>query len=227
MKTDIILAGVGGQGILSIAAALGSAALTNNLYMKQAETHGMSQRGGDVQSFMRISDRPIYSDLIAKGRADIILSVEPMEALRYLPYLREGGFVVTNSTPFINIPNYPEVEKVMSTLKSLPHQVIIDADTIAKESAGNVSLKLEKELVVSHLNSVLITVILDCFDRYSLCVLLDSHFRIGLFFYSKLAVRDFLTLANKSALQSALCVFGLEYSTRLFFNRSHDAQNVT
>ena len=138
MKTDIILAGVGGQGILSIAAALGSAALTNNLYMKQAETHGMSQRGGDVQSFMRISDRPIYSDLIAKGRADIILSVEPMEALRYLPYLREGGFVVTNSTPFINIPNYPEVEKVMSTLKSLPHQVIIDADTIAKESAGNV-----------------------------------------------------------------------------------------
>ena len=115
MKTDIILAGVGGQGILSIAAALGSAALTNNLYMKQAETHGMSQRGGDVQSFMRISDRPIYSDLIAKGRADIILSVEP-----------------------INIPNYPEVEKVMSTLKSLPHQVIIDADTIAKESAGNV-----------------------------------------------------------------------------------------
>ena len=103
MKTDIILAGVGGQGILSIAAALGSAALTNNLYMKQAETHGMSQRGGDVQSFMRISDRPIYSDLIAKGRADIILSVEPMEALRYLPYLREGGFVVTNSTPFINI----------------------------------------------------------------------------------------------------------------------------
>ena len=85
MKTDIILAGVGGQGILSIAAALGSAALTNNLHMKQAETHGMSQRGGDVQSFMRISDQPIYSDLIAKSSADIILSVEPMEALRYLP----------------------------------------------------------------------------------------------------------------------------------------------
>ena len=97
MKTDMILAGVGGQGILSIAAALGSAALTNNLYMKQAETHGMSQRGGDVQSYMRISDKPIFSDLIAKGTADIILSVEPMEALRYLPFLREGGYVVTNS----------------------------------------------------------------------------------------------------------------------------------
>ena len=137
MKTDIILAGVGGQGILSIAAALGSAALTNNLYMKQAETHGMSQRGGDVQSYMRISDKPIFSDLIAKGSADIILSVEPMEALRYLPYLREGGYVVTNSTPLINIPNYPDAEQLMATLKALPHEVIIDADNIAKEAAGN------------------------------------------------------------------------------------------
>ena len=137
MKTDIILAGVGGQGILSIAAALGSAAITNNLYMKQAETHGMSQRGGDVQSYMRISDKPIYSDLIAKGSADIILSVEPMEALRYLPYLKEGGYVVTNATPLINIPNYPDVEQLMATLKALPHEVIIDADNIAKEAAGN------------------------------------------------------------------------------------------
>lgn len=111
MKTDIILAGVGGQGILSIAAALGSAALTNNLYMKQAETHGMSQRGGDVQSFMRISDRPIYSDLIAKGRADIILSVEPMEALRYLPYLREGGFVVDQLHTFYQYPQLPRSRK--------------------------------------------------------------------------------------------------------------------
>lgn len=138
MKTDIILAGVGGQGILSIAAALGSAALTNHLYMKQAETHGMSQRGGDVQSYMRLSSLPIYSDLIAKGSADIILSVEPMEALRYLPYLRTGGYVVTNSVPFVNIPNYPDTDKLMDTLKALPHQVIIDADAIAKESAGNV-----------------------------------------------------------------------------------------
>lgn len=136
MKTNIILAGVGGQGILSIAAALGSAALNNNLYMKQAETHGMSQRGGDVQSFMRISDRPIYSDLIAKGKADIILSVEPMEALRYLPYLKEGGYVVTNSTPLINIPNYPDIEIVLQTLRDLPHRIIIDADQIAKETTG-------------------------------------------------------------------------------------------
>jgi indolepyruvate ferredoxin oxidoreductase beta subunit len=136
MKTDIILAGVGGQGILSIAAALGSAAITNNLYMKQAETHGMSQRGGDVQSHLRISDRPIHSDLIAAGSADIILSVEPMEALRYLPYLKSDGHVVTSSTPFVNIPDYPDVDALLATLRALPHQVIVDADALARESAG-------------------------------------------------------------------------------------------
>lgn len=138
MKTDIVLAGVGGQGILSIAAALGSAALTNHLYMKQAETHGMSQRGGDVQSYMRISDRPVFSDLIAKGTADLILSVEPMEALRYLPYLKKGGYVVTSSTPFVNIPNYPNTDELMRILESLPYRIVIDADRIAKEVTGNV-----------------------------------------------------------------------------------------
>ncbi len=137
MKTDMVIAGVGGQGILSIAAALGSAALDNDLHMKQAETHGMSQRGGDVQSFMRISDKPIYSDLIPKGGADIILSVEPMEALRYLPYLKKGGYVVANSTPFINITDYPEQEELEATIKALPNYVLIDADRIAKEEVGS------------------------------------------------------------------------------------------
>ncbi len=137
MKTDMVIAGVGGQGILSIAAALGSAALDNNLHMKQAETHGMSQRGGDVQSFMRISDKPVYSDLIPKGGADIILSVEPMEALRYLPYLKKGGYVVANSSPFINIPNYPNEEELVKTIKALPNYVLIDADEIAKEVTGS------------------------------------------------------------------------------------------
>ena len=138
MKTDMILAGVGGQGILSIAAVLGSAALTNNLYIKQAETHGMSQRGGDVQSYLRISDQPIYSDLIPLGKADLILSVEPMEALRYLPYLKPDGYVVTKSTPYVNIPNYPATKELMHTLEALPHRIILDADTLSKEKAGNI-----------------------------------------------------------------------------------------
>jgi indolepyruvate ferredoxin oxidoreductase, beta subunit len=133
MKTDIILSGVGGQGILSIAAVIGEAAVHQNLFMKQAEVHGMSQRGGDVQSNLRISDRPIYSDLIAKGKADLILSLEPMEALRYLPYLAKNGWVVTNSTPLINIPNYPEADALQKALDAVPNKVVLNVDDIAKE----------------------------------------------------------------------------------------------
>jgi indolepyruvate ferredoxin oxidoreductase, beta subunit len=104
MKKDIILAGVGGQGILSIAAIIGYAAVQTGLYLKQAEVHGMSQRGGDVQSNLRLSDKPIASDLIPHGQADMILSVEPMESLRYLPFLNPEGWLVTNTKPFVNIP---------------------------------------------------------------------------------------------------------------------------
>ncbi len=133
MKTDIILAGVGGQGILSIATILGAAALKEELFLKQAETHGMSQRGGAVVSHLRISDKEIASDLIPKGSADIILSVEPMEALRYLPFLSRKGYIVTNTTPFINVPNYPKVEEILEEIEKQPHFVAIDADKMAGE----------------------------------------------------------------------------------------------
>jgi indolepyruvate ferredoxin oxidoreductase, beta subunit len=133
MKSDIILAGVGGQGILSIAAVLGEAALTDNMFIKQAETHGMSQRGGAVYSHLRISDQPIWSDLIQIRSADLILSVEPMESLRYLPYLSETAFLVTNITPFVNIPNYPDIAKLMAEIHKLSRYIAIDADAIAKE----------------------------------------------------------------------------------------------
>ena len=133
MKCYIVLAGVGGQGILSIATVLGFAALENNLYLKQAETHGMSQRGGAVQSYLRLSHSPIFSDLIPLGKADLILSVEPMESLRYLPYLSSHGYVVTNTTPFRNIVNYPEIELVMEEIRSLPRAISIDAEAIARE----------------------------------------------------------------------------------------------
>jgi len=136
MKTDIILAGVGGQGILSIAAVIGEAALEDGLYMKQTEVHGMSQRGGDVQSHLRISDKPIASDLIPLGTADIIISLEPMETLRYLPYLKKDGWVVTNSKPFINITNYPDLEQVMEVYNSLPNKVILDVEQIAKDMSA-------------------------------------------------------------------------------------------
>lgn len=133
MKTDIILAGVGGQGILSIANIIGYAAIKNGLNLKQAEVHGMSQRGGDVQSHFRLADHEIASDLIPMGKADLIISVEPMEALRYLPWLNNEGWVITNDQPFINIPNYPDQAKLADTLNKLPRKVVIDADRIATD----------------------------------------------------------------------------------------------
>lgn len=132
MKTDIIIAGVGGQGILSIAACIGLAAVNSNLHLKQSEVHGMSQRGGAVLSNLRLSEKEIASDLIPRGCADLIISVEPMEALRYLPWLAENGWVVTNITPVKNINNYPDNGEIMTELKSLKKNIIIDADKIAR-----------------------------------------------------------------------------------------------
>ena len=133
MKIDIILAGVGGQGILTIAAVIGMAAVNKNLYLKQAEVHGMSQRGGDVQSNLRLSDKPIYSDLITKGHADMIISVEPMEALRYLPYLKKGGYVITNTVPFKNIDVYPTDDELNARIEALPNKIALNAEQIAKD----------------------------------------------------------------------------------------------
>ena len=93
----------------------------------------MSQRGGAVQSYLRLSDKPVFSDLIPYGKADLILSVEPMESLRYLPFLAPHGYVVTNITPYKNILNYPEFELIMDRIRHLPHVVAIDAEAIARE----------------------------------------------------------------------------------------------
>ena len=135
MKKDIILCGVGGQGILSIATIIGEAATAAGLNLKQAEVHGMSQRGGDVQSNLRLSTDVIYSDLIPMGEADVIISMEPMEALRYLPYLSKDGAVVTSSQSFVNIPNYPDSSAIDAELAKLPMVAKLDIEQIAKEVA--------------------------------------------------------------------------------------------
>jgi indolepyruvate ferredoxin oxidoreductase beta subunit len=137
MKNDIIISGVGGQGILSIAASIGLAAVANDLFLKQAEVHGMSQRGGDVQSHLRLSDKKISSDLIPYGKANLIISVEPMESLRYLPWLSADGWLVTNSNPFINIPDYPAIDEILKEIKKVKNHIIIDADGIAKNSGSS------------------------------------------------------------------------------------------
>jgi indolepyruvate ferredoxin oxidoreductase, beta subunit len=137
MKNDIILAGVGGQGILSIASIIGLAAVENGLFLKQSEVHGMSQRGGDVQSHLRLSDSPVYSDLIPAGKANLIISVEPMESLRYLPWLAKDGWLITNSTPFVNIPHYPATDEILDAIKKVTNHMIVDADIMAKECGSS------------------------------------------------------------------------------------------
>ena len=134
MKKDIILAGVGGQGILTIATIIGDAATVAGLNLKQAEVHGMSQRGGDVQSNLRLSTETIYSDLIKEGAADLIISMEPMEALRYLPYLNDESWVVTSSHPFKNIPNYPADDVLNAELNSLPRVATLPIEDVAKDN---------------------------------------------------------------------------------------------
>jgi len=134
MKKDIILSGVGGQGILTIAAIIANAALKKGLNIKQSEVHGMSQRGGDVQANLRISSGPVLSDLIPEGKADLVISVEPMEALRYLPMLnKDSGWVITSSNPLKNIPDYPDMEELLNEIEKLPRYVLIDAEKMAKE----------------------------------------------------------------------------------------------
>lgn len=132
MKKDIILCGVGGQGILSIATIIGEAATQAGINLKQAEVHGMSQRGGDVQSNLRLSTDPIWSDQIPTGQVDVIISMEPMEALRYVPYLSPSGIIVTSSKTFVNIPNYPDEEALRAELAELPN-VQLEIEEIAKE----------------------------------------------------------------------------------------------
>lgn len=127
---------MGGQGILSVATIIGEAATKAGVNLKQAEVHGMSQRGGDVQSNLRLSTETIYSDLISKGGCDIIISMEPMEALRYLPYLSQEGAIVTSNKPFVNIPNYPEEQALFAELNALPNVVQLDIEQVAKDAGS-------------------------------------------------------------------------------------------
>lgn len=134
MKMDIILAGVGGQGVLSIAAMIAEAAHGEGLKVRQSEVHGMAQRGGAVLAHLRISDKSIASDLVPKGCADLIISMEPLESLRYLDWLAPGGALVTASEPFVNIPDYPETDGIYSSIRKIPNSHIVEAAGLAKEA---------------------------------------------------------------------------------------------
>jgi indolepyruvate ferredoxin oxidoreductase beta subunit len=136
MKYDIILAGVGGQGVLSVSAIIASSAMEEGLRVKQSEVHGMSQRGGEVLANLRLSDRPIFSDLISLGTASMVLGMEPLETLRYLRYLDPAGAVIASSDPVVNIPDYPALDTLLAQVRSLPRAVVIDAERLAREAGS-------------------------------------------------------------------------------------------
>lgn len=158
MKQDIVLAGVGGQGILTIAYIIDYAAQLSGLYFKQAEVHGMSQQGGAVQAHVRLSDKDIFSDLIPKGGADIILSVEPLESLRYIDFLSPEGKIVVSRNPYVNIPDYSDLDKVLGVVKQNKNHVIVDSKKLSKDAgspksqnmvmlgAGSLFMMLEEKL---------------------------------------------------------------------------------
>ena len=136
MKFDIILAGVGGQGVLSVSAIIASSAMKEGLAVKQSEVHGMSQRGGAVLANLRLSDGPIASDLIPRGSAAMILSMEPLESLRYLEYLSETGTIITATDPVANISDYPPIDEVLARIRSLPRALTIDAESLARRAGS-------------------------------------------------------------------------------------------
>ncbi len=136
MKFDIILAGVGGQGVLAVSAIIASSAMKEGLAVKQSEVHGMSQRGGAVLANLRLADAPIASDLIPFGGASMILSMEPLEGLRYLRYLRPEGAIITSTNPMVNIPDYPDLDGLLDRIRTLPHAALVDGEKLAR-AAGS------------------------------------------------------------------------------------------
>jgi indolepyruvate ferredoxin oxidoreductase beta subunit len=134
MKQDIILAGVGGQGVLSIAAIIAQAAVSEGLEVRQSEVHGMAQRGGAVLAHLRVSDKPIPSDLVPQGGADLIISMGPLESLRYAAWLKPQGVLVTAAEPFINIPDYPDIDSITALIKRFPRYRLVEAAEIAKQA---------------------------------------------------------------------------------------------
>jgi indolepyruvate ferredoxin oxidoreductase beta subunit len=136
MKYDIILAGVGGQGVLSVSGIIAAAAMEERLFVKQSEVHGMSQRGGAVLANLRMATDAVASDLVPLGCASLILSMEPLESLRYLQYLSPSGAVVTSTDPVRNIDDYPELERVLEAIRSLPRAVLIDGERIARKAGS-------------------------------------------------------------------------------------------
>lgn len=141
MITNVLIAGVGGQGIILLSDVLGRAAIRSGLGVRGSETHGMAQRGGSVVAHVRLGDAK--SPLIPRGRAEYLLALEPLEALRYLDYLAEHCQAVISTTPLPpasvhgTVAGYPGVELILQELSRYAEVHPVDALSLAKR-AGSV-----------------------------------------------------------------------------------------
>lgn len=136
MKCDIILAGVGGQGVLSISAIIARALLRQGWQAKQSEVHGMSQRGGSVQAHLRLSDSFIHSDMISHSCADLIVAMEPVESLRYVSFLSPEGTLLASSDPIRNFANYPDLDEILEAIRSIPRAQLLPAEQLARQAGS-------------------------------------------------------------------------------------------
>jgi indolepyruvate ferredoxin oxidoreductase beta subunit len=140
----IIVAGVGGQGALTLAQLILGAAWKSKYHVLQSEVHGMSQRGGAVNAHILFDIVPVTSPVVMEGDAEFLISMEPLEALRYLPFMSKTGIMIVSAHPFKNMDNYPDVELILNELKSIDGVTLIDTEKYSKEldykNAGNMIL---------------------------------------------------------------------------------------
>lgn len=177
-KFDIIFAGVGGQGVLTVAGMVARAAVIEGYDVKGAELHGLSMRFGAVETHLRFG-QDIFSPLIKKGEADLIVSLEPVEAVRVSHYSKADTnyvFDTKEQTPisvYLEKKNYPDMSQIISILKKFSPKgkvISVDASDIARKNFGSIVaanvvllgkalaeglLPLKKESIIKGMSQVL------------------------------------------------------------------------
>jgi indolepyruvate ferredoxin oxidoreductase beta subunit len=140
----IVISGVGGQGALSLAQILLEALRRTGLQALQSEIHGMSQRGGSVHAHVSYADFPITSPIIDEGCADLLIALEPLEALRHVALLRMDGALVVSEEPQTAMEGYPPLDDVYAALKAVPGAHLLDTEDLARRlhhrQAGGMAL---------------------------------------------------------------------------------------
>lgn len=145
-KLDLLITGVGGQGAILASDIIGKAAVNAGLPIRAAETHGMAQRGGSVVNHIRVGNN--YGSMIPKKGADLLLALEPMEAVRYLNFLKDGGIIIVNTHPIIpvtvtsGLTKYPEVSDILDVLSEKYIVKAFNADEVASEAGNRLAMNV-------------------------------------------------------------------------------------